>query len=528
MTNDKQSWLSPRIALVAAGFLCVVVSVGSAAMVMPGRSIWVDETTQMSGLAGNPIEITQWLMGRIKYNTNLQDDRMPPLSYWAGWFWSRIFGLGERQMRWFSVFCTGVATAFVFKTAEKAWGLAAGLAAGLLFALSPNVIDRAIGIRCYALFMLTASMTFYFLTRLLRESNGKSTKWIIGMTISSVAAMYTHFYGLILAGSCLSAALILFYLQGKPVRSVVAAMVLIGVASSGLFPFIAASVDMSKEKPSKAEHTNTDRIRATAQWGYRQFFHASISASRMALIAGIAGFVLCCGVAVQRTLNQRTADWVEAAGIGMALASGSAIILIAQFVVKSFVVTQPNYSVWMLPGWAIFLASAVRGPRISRTSVLGLTLLLGAECYGTIQMARRGEVFSPAPAAQIARMISEYKPDQVVVVYEGDRDPMLYFPITFIFNNNVGQYIYRDGSLTSYPPSNKVIAPMELPANTVVVVRSADQSAAELVGQLDRASELSPGPVASTLMESPQWKLIDNKVFLSFIKADVRVFRRIK
>jgi hypothetical protein len=528
MTNDKQSSLSPRIALVAAGFLCVVVSVGSAAMVMPGRSIWVDETTQMSGLAGNPIEITQWLMGRIKYNTNLQDDRMPPLSYWAGWFWSRIFGLGERQMRWFSVCCTGVATAFVFKTAEKAWGLAAGLAAGLLFALSPNVIDRAIGIRCYALFMLTASMTFYFLTRLLRESNGKSTKWIIGMTISSVAAMYTHFYGLILAGSCLSAALILFYLQGKPFRSVVAAMVLIGVASSGLFPFIAASVDMSKEKPSKAEHTNTDKIRATAQWGYRQFFHASISASRMALIAGIAGFVLCCGVAVQRTLNQRTADWVEAAGIGMALASGSAIILIAQFVVKSFVVTQPNYSVWMLPGWAIFLASAVRGPRISRTSVLGLTLLLGAECYGTIQLVRRGDVFSPAPAAQIARMISEYKPDQVVVVYEGDRDPMLYFPITFILNNNVGQYIYRDGSLMSYPPSNKVIAPMELPANTVLVVRSADQSAAELVGQLDRVSELSPGPVASTLMESPQWKLIDNKVFLSFIKADVRVFKRLK
>ena len=68
-------------------------------MVLPNRSIWVDETTQMSGLAGNPVEITQWLMGRIKYNTNLQDDRMPPLSYWAGWLWSRIFGLGERQMR---------------------------------------------------------------------------------------------------------------------------------------------------------------------------------------------------------------------------------------------------------------------------------------------------------------------------------------------------------------------------------------------------------------------------------------------
>ena len=413
----------------------------------------------MSGLAGNPVEITQWLMGRIKYNTNLQDDRMPPLSYWAGWLWSRIFGLGERQMRWFSVVCTGVATAFVFKTAESAWGLTAGLGAGLLFALSPNVIDRAVGIRCYALFMLTASMTFYFLTRLLRESNGRSVTWIIWMTISSVAAMYTHFYGLILAGSCLSAALILFYLQGKPVRLIVAAMVIIGVASSGLFPFITASVDMSREKSSKAETRNTDRVRATAQWGYRQFSHASISVSRMALIAGIAGFVLCCGVAVQRALNQRTVDWVEAAGMGMALFSGSVVILVAQFMVKSFVVTQPNYSVWMLPGWAIFLASALRGQRISRTSVLGLTLLLGAECYGTTQLVRRGDVFSPTPTAQVARMISEYKSEHMVVVYEGDRDAMLYFPITFIFNNNVEQYIYSDGSLASYPPSDKVVAP---------------------------------------------------------------------
>jgi hypothetical protein len=67
-----------------------------------------------------------------------------------------------------------------------------------------------------------------------------------------------------------------------------------------------------------------------------------------------------------------------------------------------------------------------------------------------------------------------------------------------------------------------------LPSNTVLVVRSAHQSAAEVVGQLDRASELSPGPVATTLMESPKWTLIENKVFLSFIKTDVRVFKRVE
>ena len=124
-------------------------------------------------------------------------------------------------------------------------------------------------------------------------------------------------------------------------------------------------------------------------------------------------------------------------------------------------------------------------------------------------------------------MISEYKPENTVVVYEGDRDAMLYFPVTYIFNNNVKQYIYHDGSLTSYPPSDKVVALVHLPARTVLVIRSSEQSAAEVVEQLDRVNELGPGPVATTLMKSPEWKLIDNKVFLSFCKTHVRVFRKV-
>ena len=443
-------------------------------MVLPNRSIWVDETTQMSGLAGNPVEITQWLMGRIKYNTNLQDDRMPPLSYWAGWLWSRMFGLGNGRCAALSIFCTGVATAFVFKAAENAWGLKSGLGAGLLFALSPNVIDRAVGIRCYALLMLTASMTFYFLTGLLRERNGRSTKWMVGMTLSSVAAMYTHFYGMILASSCLSAALILLYIQGKPVRVVVVAMAVIGLASSGLYPFITASVDMSKADVSKTADRYTDKVSATAQWSYRQISHAAISVSRTALVAGTAGFVLCCGIAVQRRLIIEQSIGFKRLN-RVALASGSVVILFAQFMVKSFVVTQPNYSVWMLPGWAIFLASALRGQRISPATVIGFTLLLAAECYGAIQLVRRGDVFSPTPTARVARMISEYKPENTVVVYEGDRDAMLYFPVTYIFNNNVKQYIYHDRSLTSYPPSDKVVALAHLPARTVLVIRSSEQ-----------------------------------------------------
>jgi hypothetical protein len=458
----------------------------------------------------------------------LQEDRMPPLSYWIGWVWSKAFGLGETQMRWFSVVCTGLATAFVFKTTQRTWGLKAGLGAGLLFALSPNVIDRAVGIRCYALFTLTASMTFFFLTGLLTDRSGKSAKWIIGMTLSAIAAMYTHFFGVILAGACMSAALVLFYLQGRPVRSVAVAIAITGVASLGLIPFITASLGTSERETINMEIAQPDRVRATAQWGYRQFSHPATSVSRVAVAAAIVGFFLCSGTAAWCALSQRSPESVAATGTGMALFSGSLVILGAQFVISTFGTTQSNYSVWMQPGWAIFFASALRGPRTSLTALLGVTLLLAADGYGTAQLLRRGDVFAPTPTGQIARMISEYNSDHMVVVYEGDRDGMLYFPIRFMFKNNVRQYIYSDGSLASYPPSDKVVGPLQLRASTVLVIRSSEQSAAELVGQLDRVNELSPGPVATTLMKSPEWELIDNKVFLSFCKTHVRVFRKVE
>jgi hypothetical protein len=71
----------PRWAAVAAYLISAAVMASSAALVLPFQSIWADESCQMSGLEGNPIEATRWLAGRTKYNLWLQNDRMPPPHY---------------------------------------------------------------------------------------------------------------------------------------------------------------------------------------------------------------------------------------------------------------------------------------------------------------------------------------------------------------------------------------------------------------------------------------------------------------
>ena len=83
-------------------------------------------------------------------------------------------------------------------------------------------------------------------------------------------------------------------------------------------------------------------------------------------------------------------------------------------------------------------------------------------------------------------------------------------------------------SFRLYPAWDKIVAQSELRANTVLVIRTAEQSAAEVVEQLDRANVLSPGPATIALMQSPKWHFRENRVFLSFLKADVRAFQSAK
>ena len=156
-----------RWGVIGTWLLCMGTSTCSSALILPSRAIWLDESAQMSGLEMGPIRVVCWLAFREDSSTGILDDRMPPLGYWAGWLWSRVFGLAECPMRWFSVACTTLATGLVFIAAYRRWGLASGLAAGLTLGLCPSVLDMSVEIRPYAMFLLESAAAFACLTGLL-------------------------------------------------------------------------------------------------------------------------------------------------------------------------------------------------------------------------------------------------------------------------------------------------------------------------------------------------------------------------
>ncbi len=84
----------------------------------------------MAGLGLDPIEVTRWLAGTSQHDFGVANDRMPPVSYWAQWCWSRVFGLTERSLRSFRIVCVSLATLVVFSTGRPRLGDACRLRGG--------------------------------------------------------------------------------------------------------------------------------------------------------------------------------------------------------------------------------------------------------------------------------------------------------------------------------------------------------------------------------------------------------------
>jgi hypothetical protein len=90
------------------------------------QELWVDETTQLSGLTLGPVELVRWLGGADPSRFGVPGDRSAPLAYWLGWLWSQAFGLSEDALRAFGLVCVALGLALLVRSAQRAAGPLAG------------------------------------------------------------------------------------------------------------------------------------------------------------------------------------------------------------------------------------------------------------------------------------------------------------------------------------------------------------------------------------------------------------------
>ena len=201
----------------------------------------------MTGLSLGPTGVVRWLAGGEPNDTGQVRDRMPPLSYWLGWSWSRAFGLNEASLRWFGVACVAVAAAIVYEAARRAFGTASAWVAGLLFALSPSVIILSVEIRAYPLFTLWSALAFYGLVCLHAGPPDRRRTVYAALALVLPAAVATHFYGAVLAGSILTALVILNGFGAGRFRPIAGLAGVSAVTMALTLPFVVESLALPRD-----------------------------------------------------------------------------------------------------------------------------------------------------------------------------------------------------------------------------------------------------------------------------------------
>ncbi len=539
MMSTLFSWFSTRntdgiFALIIL-IIIVAVSILSAAMFLPQQTLWVDETTQMSGLTLNPIEVVSWLTSgkdASEYGFGVPPDRMPPFSYWLGWGWSSLWGLSETTMRWLGVVLMAIAVGIIFVTAYKIWGLGAATVAGFLFGLSPNVLVTSVEIRAYPLFLLLSAASYWFFTRILAQPDKYRWQHIAGLVLCLILAMYTHFFGLVLAGALLSACLlVVWYAKGR-CWPIIISIGIVGIAMLGLIPFVLTAFSFSHSAAEK------NYLYGIVRLLYRLFVHPSMGVNQV--IVGVAAVsVIILGLLA---IPRKKESYVQN-GIWLALVVGFVTVVTANFVFSSFGATASHYNLWMLPGVYLLLAGglAVTYQRsLRKLAIVAAVLLIGANGFAASQLIIHGEYFAHGPHQKIASLIRQLGSDKVSIVYENIVDEnsgkawgMVYFPLRYEFGSQLPQYLQESADIGNLnvlklPKRAPSVDPTTLTSPFVLVIRARTQHTKDLVPQIRYGDKATPdGPVSLAFRQSEHWQLIKNRLFVALVAADVVIFEQI-
>ena len=496
---------SPRVPAFAV-MACVALLVASAAHFLPHQSLWVDETTQLGGIALGAQGVMPWLMGQGP-DLGVPPDRMPPLGYLLGIGWSALGLGGETGMRWFGVVCCAIGLAFTAAAARRAWGPSAALAAALFLALSPNVLLFSVEIRAYPVFLMTAGLGLYLFVHALQAETVSGRRAAIGVLVPALLlGVYVHFFGVVFASALIAALSLDAWRERRPFGPVAVSAGLVAALSAGLLPFIVSAQKISvPAEPAGSAAALQAHVVGLVKLVYRLYGHPAMALSVAATAVASTGFVAAIGVGALAG-GSGLAEARVRRGVCAAAFAGLAIVTVAAFVVKGFDAVSPSYNVWMLPTAALLLARGVtvQERRWRRVAAAGVAMLLVGSAYATWKIHRLPDAFAHGPQQRLFALIDALGADQVDLVYDGAPDDaagLIVFPVRYRYGRALPQYVFTAATgPTRFDASDGVSS---MPARRrALVIRAQSTGAAELARLLSQAPPAPPPlPAAQWLVE---------------------------
>lgn len=144
-------------------------------------SIWNDESIT--------IDIIHTSVKKI-WELSIKDPNAPlyPL---ITHFWSYLFGFSLPAVRFFSVVCSTLTVAVIFKISDKHFGRLAAIISSIWFSFSNIHIYYSEEARCYALLCLLMALSLFYFLDLIKSPNQRS---LILYSFFSLLALYTQFF----------------------------------------------------------------------------------------------------------------------------------------------------------------------------------------------------------------------------------------------------------------------------------------------------------------------------------------------
>jgi hypothetical protein len=315
--------------VVAAVALLVVVSVLLRTSAIHAR-FWIDEGLSV-GISSHPFFDIPGL---------LRQDGSPPLYYLLLHLWTSVFGGGEAHTHALSVAFAVATVPVAYLFGRLLYGVRAGLAAALLFALNPFLTYYAQETRMYALVSLLSLCTAgsFALAFVLRRR-----AWVPVFAASLTLLIYAHNWGLTAAAGTVAAlALLVRQTHGPDRRALLRdALPAYGVAALLYLPWVPTFL-------FQATHTAApwaDRPNVAEIWNTLSSVLGGAAPAMALTLTGLGGLVaLLRRPAPGRTLSRE-------GQVTLAL-----LVILAVGVLLPWLASQPS------PAWATRYFSSVIGP----------------------------------------------------------------------------------------------------------------------------------------------------------------------
>lgn len=427
---------------LAAALVLLILAIGAIVFAQV-QNVWVDESTQLSGMTLTPGPLMGWLAGTLTMPFGVPPDRMPPLSYLLDMPAWRLSGGSVLAMRLYHAAMVGIGILILMTAMARRFGPRSALLAGLFLVLSPKVIDIAVEIRAYPLFLAITCVQVALLIG--GEIAGRPRRLALFLLLG-LASAYTHFFGVIATSAFFLAAFIDTSTLRDAIRTALAYGLFL-LLCIGLMPFISGAATLTNSALPPA----APGLGAIATFAGQTLGSASLMVNPV--IAGLlfAGTVLLlllgaiglAGLVVRRGFDVRHEP---AAGVALALLAGFAVVVAAAFVLSGFSTLSPRYNIWMMPPLAVLLAFCAdgllapggKGARLIRLGAL--TLAGVGAVWGQAWFLSRAELFIHGPSRALEALLERAGPN-TAILHADEHWGWAGFPLSWAHGRALDQWL---------------------------------------------------------------------------------------